>query len=271
MTLPLVWGGDPSPYILKGADGLDISDINQFSYGLGLNGQTFYSMTADDREITLQIEIIPEISALTPQQIRNNIYKEISKNRNTSIYFDLMYDSEVVARIDGYISAIEPSLFSPISELTIKIKCNGYLFSALEYISDFDLNAFNGGDIVVPMTKGNAPVGFRTVINIVNPISSFGLAELDDIGSYTSIFNLTYNFLAGDSLFLTTEMNALEVFVARFNNGLGTWSNIQLADRIDVGSIWPILFPRTNNFTVLAAVGTYDITSFVYKPMYWGI
>lgn len=272
LTLPLVWTGNANPYILKSAEGLDVADINKYSYGTGLLGDTFYTVSSDDREITLNIEVIPEVSSLTPQQIRDKIYKEVSKTRNSSIYFDLMFESEVVARIEGHISRIDVSLFSPTTDFSINIKCTGYLFESPSYVSHVELlPAFNGGDMVIPMPEGNAPVGFRTTIDVVNPIAFFGLVELDEFEAPSSQFLITYNFLAGDTIHLSTEEGALELYVRRFSNTLGTWSNIHLADRISIGSIWPILFPRTNYVSVVGSVGTYQFTSFVYRPKYWGL
>lgn len=271
LDLPLIWTANPSPYILKSADGLDIPDIVQSSYGTGLYGDTFYSMEAEDRVIKLKVEILPEVSTLTPEQMRNNIYKEISKSRSTSIYFDLMFEDEIVARIDGFISGIEPELFSPTSEVTITISCNGYLFKSLEYISDFDLNAFNGGTMDVNMSAGNAPVGFLMQVNIINPISYFGIREMQDPDTPAADFLLTTGFIAGDVLSISTEANNLAVYIERFNNSTGVWNMIHLADKIRIGSIWPKLFPRLNFFQILASTGAYDITSFAYRPTYWGL
>lgn len=266
-TLNLFGSGTPQKYRLKAAQGLDVDDLASVPYGSGTSGVKFSSVNGGERVIVMRIALNPDVGmGETFQQLRDRVYRAIAAERNPAVKFDLMENNVVQSTISGIISRVEASTFTAQPEIQVTLTCPYFLFTGA-VVTDFNLVAFSTGEILIDMQKGNAPTGFQMEVNITNPLTSWGFADPD--GEWT--FNIVYNFLVGDVLVMNTEPGSLDLYVRRFDSGLGTTVEIGLGDRVEASSFWPILFPGENVFQISVPAGLYEIASVSYFPKFWGI
>lgn len=268
-TLNLFGTGTPQKYRLRAATGLDADDISPVTYGNGLNsGSRFYTMSLEPRSIVMRIGLNPDVgTGESFQNLRDRVYRAISAGRKPQINFDLMEDSVVKATVEGFITHVEASSFTAQPEVQVTVSCPYPLFTGSE-VATTSPSVSGEGLLTIDDTTGTAPTGFQMVVDITNPLSSWGFTDAIDGDWY---FNIIYNFLVGDVLYLNTQPGSLEVYVTRFNPGLGTYENISLGDRVATDSLWPVLFPGVNYYQISAPTGLYSITSLAYSPKFWGV
>lgn len=268
-TLSLFTTAIPQPYEIKAATGLDADSIHPVTYGSDVSGDRFYTMSLDSRDIVMRIGLNPDVgNSETFSDLRSKVQRAIAASRNPLVTIDLLMDSTVVASINGHISSFVASLFVALPEIQLKVTCDTDPLFIGPLVTLSDLSEVNTtGTLELDYAVGTAPTGINTVVNITNPMSSFGFAGTD--GEW--LFNVIYTFLTNDTLIINTEPGNLEVSVVRYNPTITAYETINLGDRVESSSLWPILFPGLNTYLIAASVGLYEIESFSYYPRYWGV
>lgn len=108
-----------------------------------------------------------------------------------------------------------------------------------------------------------APHGLTFDIKFNLGLAQIVITDPDDDSWY---FTLTPagGFLTGDVLHFSSEFNKKELYIVR--DGV----NIPIADAIETGSTWPIIFPGLNRFAIANAANLVW-NSLSYLTAYWGV
>ena len=259
--LPLDGSGGVNPFVLKGAQGLDIGAISPIGYGTSDTGISFYTMRPEPRDIILRLGMNPNSATnQTYQDLRDGVYRTISWARSPDVIFELMDGEEVISHVSGKITRIDSDYFSSKPELQLTVSCDDSFFSA-PIATEAVLTNPVPERFELTMSDGNAPTGFSMTVHINSPVSSWGLSEAFSNGE----FNVDYVFEVGDIIHLSSEQGALDIYVTR---GI---TNIPLADRVLPGAFWPVLFPGLNAFNLIGDPALSTITALVYYAKFWGV
>lgn len=257
------------PYILKAATGLDAGSIRPINYGYGYSGSRFYDMTQEDREVVLRIGLNPEYYADgTRQDLRELIYKMIAADRESVLYLDLWSSDEYIASVQGFVERVESSYFTAKPEVQLTLSCPQPLFKP-DTRTVVDVDAFTDEYFTVNVTNGTAPTGFTAIFEVLNDLpNGFGISN--DVVDWS--FQIGHEFLAGDLIHFSSELNERDIYVLRPSSVNGENDGItKLADKLVDNPIWPILFPGENNFVVGVPPTDFDYVSLEYYPAYWGV
>lgn len=254
------------PYILKASTGLDATDILAIDYGFGTTGNRFLEMMMETREIVLRIRLNPKYFPNGKRQdLRESLYKAISSARDPKLFFDLCYEDEIVATISGVMTKLESSHFTATPEVQLTLRCEQPIFKAPERTVIDDISSLSEV-FTIDVDEGSAPTGFKGSFIINNPVSLFGLQGED--------WNFTINkaFYAGDVIYFSSEYENNELYV--YSPSLVTIDFdgiIHLSDKLSLHSMWPVLFPGENVFTVQSNPANFSYVEFSYFASYWGV
>lgn len=252
-----------TPYILTGATGLGAENIVPLRYDQSFYGVDFYSMSLETREITLKVALNPAYSSTGQKEdLRDNLYRAIYSTYSPSLWFDLYNGSTFIATINGLVTKMDAALFTSKPEVEITLKCYDPLFKS-PTPTNITSSAFSGGVLTLNYAQGTAPIGFNAFFTVLNPIYWFAL-----FGPNMSWrFQLFDSFLAGDIITLSSIGDSKNVSLTRGS------TTFKIANRLSSISIWPLMFPGNNVFTV-ATSGSYSDVSFQsasYYASYWGV
>lgn len=248
-------------YILQSVTGLDVDEIIPQFYGT-YEGDAFYNMTLKPRTVVMRIRLNPQYnSAETPSDLRDALYRVISANRTSKVEIRLMYEGSPVAFVQGYIRKVEASLFEATTEVQLTIECP---FPFLRGVSYVELEGDAGVSVPSPTLiddLSTAPHGFKMELAITGTLSSLTIQGKS--GTTEWPFEVMQSFASGDDLFFSSEPD--DKYLYRVRSGV----TLLLADKLTVGSVWPLMFPGETEI----AFGTSSLTieSITYRPHYWGV
>ena len=249
------------PFNVKTIVGLDADEIIARYYGVS-GTKKYYNLSLEKREPVIQIELNPDFSVdQTYSDLRDQIYKMIASSRTGIINVRFKNVAEVVAVVSGFVTKVENSLFDKVPGVSITINCAEPLLKA-PTPTVIDILTLSTASANIQDLKSTAPHGFIFEMGFLNPVATFEVYPPDNEWSFA--VEPVGGFLAGDILHFSSELNNKYLYVVRGGN------TIHLADVIQSGSIWPILFPGDNVFEfsnptdlVWEAVSHY--------PTYWGV
>jgi hypothetical protein len=248
-------------YNVKGITGLDADEITPRYYGA--SGSTkFYNLSLGKKDIVFKIGLNPNFATETYSDLRDALYKMIASSRTGRVQVRFKNDTEVIAAVSGFISKFESPLFEKTQEILITVSCDDPMLRAITAISVPTLS-LDPSNTVIWDEKSTAPHGFAFELLFTSPVASLLIEDPDD---ETWSFEVVPSggFLADDVLFFSSEYNDKYLHLLR---GIDI---IYLADVITSGSIWPIIFPGENTFTLNnPSVLTWNSVS--YYPAYWGV
>jgi hypothetical protein len=172
----------------------------------------------------------------------------------------------LVSRIMGSIVKFEAVHFTNLPEVQVTIRCNDPMFRAINPVvfETDDLPEISSA-VRVPDSLSTAPHGFSMQATFTNDVAFFAI---NDIGEnpqwYFNIIPEGFGFLTGDILYFSSEHSNKYLYIIRDAD------RIDLVDKIESGSMWPIIFPGQNEFYFEEfSYVTLDLIQ--YYPSYWGV
>lgn len=251
-------------YVLISATGLGPPDLIAIVEGFDSTGIPIMGHAAQKRDIVLKIGLDPGLGQ-SYGQLRDALYRMISR----SVLFSLMDESLILAQTTGYIRQVEPVHFSNAPEIQITIECNDGDFSA-PFPVDIPLATLNTLHPVINYEDGTAPTGLQLQFTVTANTASFTISHHSefwhaDPGDVNNIFLLTYAFLTGDVITISTQPK--EKTITRLRAGV----TLDLAGYINAGAVWPKLYSGVNAFDWTFASSWMTWTSANYIPKYWGV
>jgi hypothetical protein len=252
-----------NPFNVKEIVGLDADEIIPRYYGTS-GANKFYSLSLLKRDIVLKINLSPRFGqSETYSDLRDYLYKMIASSRTGKIQLQFKNDTEIVAAINGFVSKFETAHFDQDQEVQLTVNCDEPMLKALTP-TVMSLVGLNPAATTIQDTKSNAPHGFQFDIKITANMASIKITDPRDPTAWSFELRPVGGFLTNDVLHFSSEYNNKYLYYTR---GATT---VYLADVIQLGSIWPYLFPGNNTFafTTPASLTWQKIS---YYPTYWGV
>lgn len=249
-------------YNVKDIVGLEADSIVSRYYGASGNSK-FYNQSLEKRDVIIRIELNPNFTDLESySDLRDALYKMIASSRTGKIQIQFKNGAVVTAAISGFVTKLEAPKFEKLQEIQITVNCDDPMLKALTPVAVV-VAGLNPASTHILDNKSTAPHGFSFNLAITaniasliindptNPIWSFGIVPVG-------------GFLNGDVLHFSSEYTNKYLYLTR---GVAT---IYLADVITPGSVWPILFPNDNVFSITHPINVVWNT-ISYYPTYWGV
>lgn len=257
IDLPLVGLSQSSNFILKSVTGLEPPDIDVGVKTTLDNAGIFQNVRPQNREIVMLIRLNPTWSlGQTVSDLRAQLYNMISIDGNPTT-IEIRYAGATILQTTGWVKKFEASIFAPDSEVQITFGC--YIpFLVPPGVTNV---SFTGLSKTAPVitNPGSAPSGFLMEITLTGAQAG-GFTLTDDRGNKLQI---TYAFLSGDKITINTIAGSMAVSVLRS----GTTTN--LVQYISSDSKWLQMHAGVNTFTT--SFSTFNWTTLLYIPFYWGI
>lgn len=257
--------GANNPYSVKSMTGLDAGVIIPKYYGTSRSGDTrLYNLTANPRQVVMRVALNPDFTNnLGYSELRDALYKKIASSRSGLTQIQFKHGVETIASVSGFISKFESFIFDKSPEIQITIDCNDGTLRAPNPIN-VDISGLDTADTNLSDYISTAPHGFSFVVQVVTPASVPFITITDYTGENCWLEIVPPGeFYNGDLLNFSSDFNK-QLFIYR--NGI----NINLADVVTPGAVWPIMFPGDNNF-IFTPSANLVWKSIQYYPTYWGV
>ena len=270
-------------YLVKDISGLEAPNVTAQADGFDFNGVPIMRPVGEKRVITFVVELVSTVTE-SPSDLREAIYKLHGRLLNVS----LMLDSEIVCQVSGWISRIEPELFSSRSMLAITVQCTASDFKS-PVKTNIPISTLGTTTPTIMYEEGQAPTGLDLQFTCSTAPSSFSItnynkqwfSEAESMGSaslYTvsggiaslnpinpdNRFIVSYAFQIGDIVLLSTHPDDRRV--VRFRSG----AYLDLGGYVNAGAPWPVLLPGVNVLDWTLGTGVV-INTATYTPRFWGV
>lgn len=250
-----------NPYTIKSITGLDAEEIVPQYYASGLvSGSKFNELALNPREITVRIDLKPNYRANQhPADLRAKLLKAIASSRTGTVQMRF-YDAGVCwGAITGFITKFEAPTTTRDTEVQFTMKCDDPILRSLTVTSQIvdDLDTENPV-IIDPIST--CPHGFKFKATFTG---SVGMFALNDAETADWIFQINYNFLAGDELYFSSEFG--DKYLYRIRSAV----TLNLMDVLEPDSIWPMIFPGENTFNQDG--GSFEWAEMFWYETHWGV
>lgn len=251
-------------YILKDSTGLGPPTLVSIVEGFDVNGVPILNNQADNRVIVLKIGLNPQLGQ-SYGSLRDYWYKLISRG----IVLKLMCDSTVIAQTIGSIAMVDPVHFSNKPEIQITIDCKEPEFVA-PFPVEVPLSTLDTATPIINYSEGSAPTGLDIVLEVTANHSNFSISNHTRFmhagdEDPTNTFVVTYNFLVGDFIALSTHPRHRRLILTRGP------TQYDLAGFISSGAVWPRLESGPNALNWTFGSAWMNFSSVSYLPRYWGV
>lgn len=254
-----------NPFVLKGIAGTDAEEIIPMFYGQGSESkEKYYEMKLPPRELVLRIGLNPNYNLnQRAGDLRDGLLRMISSNRGGLIQIRFNDFAVPKAQISGFITKFVGPITNREPEAQITIRCDDPLFKSLD-LTNAILSSIDDSPFTVIDPISTAPHGFKMKLTYTANRTDFVMAPPGGSPDWT--FQINYDFLAGDELYISSEVNNKYVYRVR------SAATLHLADLIEPGSIWPLMFPEEDNdFTITGHSADLDISEMYWSDTFWGI
>ena len=255
-----------SRYMVKAMVGLDVDDITHRFYGFSKDGtKKFYNPKLKPRDVVMRVVLNPRYALNeSHSEIRDELYRTISATRTGEISLEFNTSGSTIARLYGHITKFEVPYFSKVPELQMTIRANDPMFRGINPVVMTPEELGTTTTIEVGDGLSTAPHGFKTSVTLTSTLSDFVIRDRASNPEWDFVVSPATNFLAGDVLHFSSEFNNTYFYMVR--SGVTT----HLLDKVQPGSVWPIIFPRFNQF-YLPGAAAFDFGNLEFYPAYWGI
>lgn len=251
-------------YILKQVEGLEPPDLSEIVEGFDIYGTPSIIDVPDKRHLAFKIGLNPKVGQ-SYGELRDVLYRFISR----SVLIRLMNDGIVLAETKGHIHKFEADLFSNRPEVEITIECkDGALFGPIDI--GIPTATLNTTDPVINYQEGSAPTGLDLKFNVTASVSGFSITNYGRVHRLTAVpisnkFELTYPLVSGDQITLSTQPGSRRLTLLR--SSVVT----DLAGYINIGAVWPLLYPGVNTMTWTLGSSWLSWVTATYRPRFWGV
>lgn len=252
-----------NPYQCKSIAPLDADELTPQFYGTsGDSAKKYYQLVQNKREPVVLIGLNPRFGGVTENsysELRDRLYRLIQSSR-TGIVQIVFKDGDVdVAAIQGTVSKFEASLFTEKPEVQITFDCKDPMLKSLERVQLLSGTTFTS-DLIVSDEMSTAVHGFRFQATFLGNESTLVI----DPPSHEWKFDIRPHdgFNTGDILVFSSEPRDKQLYIQRGS------TKIYLADVLQPGFVWPIIFPGENPLHFSHALAFSSLDHYV---TYWGV
>lgn len=281
LSLNVTDASETDPFILKASDGLDADEIDPLYYGRTSTKSLetpfdFFRPTLLNRTVVLRMGLNPNFSAgERPGDLRDIIYRAISSNRASEVEVRI-YDNDFAwGKLVGRITKVEAPLGTQSPETQITISCRKEKMVRGVWRKIVDPTSLAKAPLIISDNMSTAPHGFSVQFIFSADTQEFVISNKARYPDWE--FRLVpeylpdgqFGFKTGDRVTVDSENQTAQLF-RPYTGGAYIWG---LADRIVPGSIWPVMFPGTNQYYPDDGnnQANWYYGSFNYVESYWGI
>lgn len=250
-----------SPYQVLEIEDLDAGDLLKSYYARGQSsGKKFFNFSLPKREPVIKVGLNPRLGEdETVSSLRDDIYRMISSTRDGTIWLRFMDGDNEVAVLTGTIGSVEPSLFDKRPTVDIRLECDDPILRATTK-TEIDMPDTATDEVAFLDLYSTAPHGLFFVATFEADASN--LTITDSSGDWFFTVTPKDGFDRGDEIWFAGEANTRSI--TRFRKGKA----YPLADVVAKNSVWPIVFPLSNEFLFNHAL---KFASLGHFPAYWGV
>lgn len=267
VTISLLDSEPDAEYQARTILGLDADELIPRFYGWSLSGASkYYDFTLKPRDIVMRIVLNPRfVLGESYSDVRDNLYRIISSNRAGLVVLHFKSGATLVSRILGSIIKFEAIHFTNLPEVQLTIRCNDPMFKGINPVLFEAADLADINPIRIPDSLSTAPHGFTMQVTFNADVASFTIQDVPTTPEWQFVITPDGGFDTGDVLNFSSEQSNKYLYYVR-----GGSTVVHLADKIQSGSIWPILFPGQNefHFVNLASVTLNEVK---YYASYWGV
>jgi hypothetical protein len=260
---------NPNPddqYMIRAMAGLDSEELVPRFYGFGLQTKCkFYDFGMKPRDVVIRAVLNPRfILNESYSEIRDRLYRTISAARSGKVALHFQSGTTIVAKIEGFITKFEVPYFSETAEVQLTVRCDDPMFRAINSVKFLTADLRTTNPIIIPDSLSTSPHGFKMQVTFKANAASFTIQDVATNPEWKFKVIPNGGFLTNDVLYLSSEFTNKYLYIVR--GGATTY----LIDRIENGSLWPILFPGHNEFHFVD-IASFNWNSIEYFAAYWGI
>jgi hypothetical protein len=253
-------------YMVRNIVGLDGDELIPRFYGFGRRtGQKFYDFAMKPRDIVIRIVLHPRFNLdESYSDVRDTLYRAISSVRTGLITLHFNAGATTVARIFGFITKFEVPYFTQLPEVQITVRCDDPMFRAINPVVYDPSKLRTTNPIIIADSLSTAPHGFQMQVTFTAATASFTIQ--DEATDPEWLFKVipSGGFLTGDILHFSSEYTNKYLYLIR------DLTTIQLVDKIQPESVWPIIFPGATEFHFVD-IANFDWDVLEYYAAYWGV
>jgi hypothetical protein len=253
-----------NPYNIIAVDGLSADQIVPYYYGVSGNPSLkYYNLMLQNREVIFRIELNPSFEVNeTYSDLRDRLFKMISSTRTGLVWLRFKNGNSITAITKGFITKLDASTATNKPEVQITVLCSDPMLQA-QNKTIVDINGFDPGYTILTDDLSTAPHGFRFGMNFTGETNTLTIEDPTNLGWKFEITPVG-GFIADDILYFSSYAKDKYLYVLR--NG----DEIHLADSLLFNSVWPIMFPGVNTFSVSPSP-IMNWRFIEYYSTYWGI
>lgn len=258
---------DPSAqYMVRTMIGLDAEDLVPKFYGFGLvNKPKFYDFGMKPRDIVIRIVLNPRFNLdESYSDVRDDLYRIISATRTGLITLHFNSGGTTVAKISGFITKFEVPHFAPLPEVQITVRCDDPIFRAINPVIYDPTELKTTNPIIIADSLSTAPHGFTMKVTFKATSPQFSVQDLASNPEWKFVVIPNDGFASGDVLYFSSDLANKYLYMVRAS------VTTHLVDRIQPGSIWPVIFPGANTF-YFPEIANFNWNDITYYAAYWGV
>ena len=255
-----------SRYMVRQIVGLDADELTPKFYGFGAHsGQKFYNFGMKARTLVIRVILNPTF-ALNEEynDVRDELYKAISSTRSGLVEVRFFSGGASVSKLTGFITKLEAGYFNKTPEAQLTIRCDDPMFRGMNPVRLVGDKIPTTNPIRLADSSSTAPHGFSAEVTVTAAIPSFTVQDRQTNPDWAFTVMPNGGFLAGDVLYFSSDYAAKDLKIIRAG------APIYLIDRIQPGSIWPILFPGATELYFVNH-GSFNWNYFEYHSAFWGV
>lgn len=177
-----------------------------------VDGEQYQSSRRESRFITIQLGLSPNFAAnQTVDSLRSTLYTYFMTKSAVTLTFTK--SNGLVVSIEGRVEKCEPDIFSKDPAINVTIKCFNPDFYNPTPINIAGMTTQFSDEIIVSYS-GSVESPIRLVMNIDRSLSDFTFYHRPPDGTSRQM-DVTYPFIAGDTLTLSTARGGKEVTLTR--------------------------------------------------------
>jgi hypothetical protein len=266
ITFSLSRSDPTAQYMVRTIIGMDAEDLVPKFYGFGLvTKPKYFDFGMKPRELVIRIVLNPRFNMdESYSDVRDDLYRIISATRTGMVTLHFNSGGTTVAKISGFITKFEVPHFSPLPEVQITIRCDDPMFRAINPVIYDPTELKTTNPIIIADSLSTAPHGFTMKVTFKATSPQFSVQDLASNPEWKFLVIPSGGFASGDVLYFGSER--LNKYLYMVRSGVTTY----LVDRIQPGSIWPIIFPGANTF-YFPEIATFNWNELLYYAAYWGV
>lgn len=251
-----------NPYVVQNVYGLDLDEVTYMHYGSEDGGEnSFYEPTITKRDVVILMGLRPGVET-TYSALRADLYRLVSSARSAGVRIEFRSGNTVVSYLAGVVAKVEAPLFSKKQEAQLTVDCSADPMFRAPARTGINTSTLSPTLPIIEVPDATASCGLRFHASFIQNVDSFRMGDVADTWFFEIDLEAFGGFNIGDELYVDGDKSNRYAWIIRAGD------QILLTDSLVADSVWPMLFPGTNELTVSAGIAWVSAS---YLKSYWGL